>query len=779
MNLTTAEGGHPVKTVSDETAADIGKTWDRVWVGAQLATMAAGAAPYGIIRDAGIAVRGERIAWIGRAEDAARAAAAHSIPSHDVCGAWITPGLIDCHTHLVYGGNRVAEYESRLSGVSYEEIAKAGGGIQSTVRATRAASVDELRESARIRAQALMAEGVTTIEIKSGYGLATRDGAATARGCSIARANCRSRSATTYLGLHALPEEFRSDRRAFVDSVERSVARGAERRRPRRRGRCVLRDPSRSAPTRPSGFCAPRRRWDCRFTCMPGQLSDMGAAQLAAKFAALSADHLEYLSAAGADALAESGTVAVLLPGAYYTLRQTTPPPVALLRAAGVPIAVATDCNPGTSPCTSLLLSMNMACTLFGLTPAEALLGATAHAARALGLLDDRGTLEVGKRADFVLVAHRSARGTLLRPRRESLASASSKRQGDPRDGLSRCERASRGACGCMQARDPARSRSAICRRLTAAHPRFAAGWVAASQIALRTRLHSPRQRLASRQCRRSAVQILALHRREEALCGAAARPAAWGAIGTMRSFANDQARRTRGLRSRLGARPARIRICCINRASVRRFLGDLAGAEADYDRVIALKPADYEAYVNRSELRAQTPARNHVAELESLAAPSRIGAARFKFDSRSPRNMKTSASSRSHSRSCGSVPGGGASIFSMTWRPMSRPSSGSSRLFPAGPPHPTPNACVESPIFIVGLPRSGTTLVERILGSHSAITPAGELDCFALALVDAARARSGGAQACRGANSWRPRRAWILRRSARLSAPCARGLRR
>jgi imidazolonepropionase len=391
-----------VKTVSDETAADIGKTWDRVWVGAQLATMAAGAAPYGIIRDAGIAVRGERIAWIGRAEDAARAAAAHSIPSHDVCGAWITPGLIDCHTHLVYGGNRVAEYESRLSGVSYEEIAKAGGGIQSTVRATRAASVDELRESARIRAQALMAEGVTTIEIKSGYGLEL---ATERRLLEVARSLPRELPvsvSTTYLGLHALPEEFRSDRRAFVDRVsgpwlEALSADGLV------DAVDAFCESIAFSTDETERFLRAAQALGLPIHLHAGQLSDMGAAQLAAKFAALSADHLEYLSAAGADALAESGTVAVLLPGAYYTLRQTTPPPVALLRAAGVPIAVATDCNPGTSPCTSLLLSMNMACTLFGLTPAEALLGATAHAARALGLLDDRGTLEVGKRADFVL----------------------------------------------------------------------------------------------------------------------------------------------------------------------------------------------------------------------------------------------------------------------------------------------------------------------------------------------------------------------------------------
>ncbi len=395
-------GGNLVTPANDVSAAEVGKTWDRVWVGAEIATMAGGAAPYGTVPDGAIAVRGEHIAWIGPADAAVHAAARHGKPCVDVRGAWITPGLIDCHTHLVYGGNRVAEFERRLSGASYEEIAKAGGGIQSTVRATRAASADMLRASARLRAQALIGEGVTTIEVKSGYGLELES---ERRLLEVARSLERELPvsiATTYLGLHALPEEFRTDRRAFVDLVSGAWLEALS-----EDGLVDTVDAFcesiafSSAETEQFLRAAQALRLPIHLHA--GQLSDMGAAELAAQYAALSADHLEYLSPAGAEALARSGTVAVLLPGAYFTLRQTTAPPVPLLRRAGVPMAVATDCNPGTSPCTSLLLAMNMACTLFGLTPAEAVSGATVQAARALGLLHDRGTLEVGKRADFAL----------------------------------------------------------------------------------------------------------------------------------------------------------------------------------------------------------------------------------------------------------------------------------------------------------------------------------------------------------------------------------------
>ncbi len=378
-----------------------GEPWDRVWVDANLATMVAGASPYGARPSAALAVRGDRIVWIGDASEARRQARALGAPIEECAGRWITPGLIDCHTHLVYGGDRVEEYEKRLRGISYEEIARAGGGIQSTVAATRAAAADSLRAQALRRLRRLLAEGVTTLEVKSGYGLelqSERRMLEVARSLAMEGVSIR----TTYLGLHALPAEYAGARAdyvalasgewleslqgaglidavdAFCENIAFSVEESAQ-------------------------FLGAAQRLGLPAHLHAGQLSDLGAAQLAARFKALSADHLEYLSVAGVAALAAAGTVAVLLPGAYFLLRQTTPPPVALLRAAGVPMAVATDCNPGTSPCTSLLLAVTMAGTLFGLTAEESLAGATRNAARALGLGDEVGTLEVGKRADFVL----------------------------------------------------------------------------------------------------------------------------------------------------------------------------------------------------------------------------------------------------------------------------------------------------------------------------------------------------------------------------------------
>lgn len=376
--------------------------WDYVWIGADLATMRAGAGAYGAVRDAALAVKGDRIAWIGSAVEARSRVATHSVPSFDATGMWITPGLVDCHTHLVYAGNRAGEFEQRLLGVSYEQIARAGGGIQATVDATRTAASEAMLVSAAARARCLSAEGVTTVEIKSGYGL---DLDTEARMLGVARelaTRVPISVRTTFLGLHALPREFAQDRQAFVDRVcgpwlEAIATAG-------------LADAV-DAFCDSIGFSVPETTQylrAARARKLPihlhaGQLSDMGAAQLAAEFGALSADHLEYIDAEGARALARAGTVAVLLPGAYYTLRQTHPPPVALLRELGVPMAVATDCNPGTSPCTSILLMLNMACTLFGLTAEEALAGVTRVGAQALGLLEDRGTLEVGKRADLAL----------------------------------------------------------------------------------------------------------------------------------------------------------------------------------------------------------------------------------------------------------------------------------------------------------------------------------------------------------------------------------------
>jgi imidazolonepropionase len=364
--------------------------------------MSAGADAYGQSAADAVAVKDGRIAWLGSAAEATRLAGAQHIPVDDCTGLWMTPGLIDCHTHLVYGGNRVEEFEKRLCGVPYEEIARAGGGIQSTVRATRAEGAGELAASAKIRAQRLMSEGVTTIEVKSGYGL---DFDTERRMLEVARGLGRELPVsiqTTFLGLHALPPAYRDRRAAFVAEVS---------------GPWLDRLASLELIDAVDAFCEniaftlaetevflrAARAKGLRAHVHAGQLSDMGAAELAARYGALSVDHVEYLSKHGIGALAAAGTVAVLLPGAYFTLRQTTPPPVPALRMAGVPLAVSTDSNPGTSPCTSILLALNMACTLFGLTPEEALAGATRNAARALGLQDEIGTIEVGKRADLAL----------------------------------------------------------------------------------------------------------------------------------------------------------------------------------------------------------------------------------------------------------------------------------------------------------------------------------------------------------------------------------------
>jgi imidazolonepropionase len=368
-------------------------------VGANIATMAS-AGPYGSIQHAALAIKGERIAWLGTAEEGRRRAQAQGTPIHDARDQWITPGLIDCHTHLVYGGNRVAEFEQRLCGASYEDIARAGGGIQSTVRETRAATKEALYASALTRLKCLMAEGITTIEIKSGYG---QELAAERRSLEVARQLGESLPVSvrkTFLGLHSLPPEFTAQRQRYIDEVS---------------GPWLTELAAAGLVDAVDSFCEriafsvaeteqflqAAKQLGLGAHVHAGQLSDMGAAQAAAKWGALSADHLEYLSAEGAHAMAAAGTVAVLLPTAYFTLRQTTPPPVEMLRSAGVPLAVATDSNPGTSPCTSILLGMSMACTLFGLTPEEALAGTTRQAARALGLLDEVGTIEVGKRADL------------------------------------------------------------------------------------------------------------------------------------------------------------------------------------------------------------------------------------------------------------------------------------------------------------------------------------------------------------------------------------------
>ncbi|TFW13715.1 imidazolonepropionase [Duganella callida] len=370
--------------------------WDVLFTNVHLATMVGDS--YGEVRDAAIAVRDGDIAWLG---PRAQLPDAQALTVHDGGGSWLTPGLIDCHTHIVHAGNRSDEFEARLNGATYEDIARAGGGIMSTVRATRAASADELLWQSLPRVRNLLAEGVTTIEIKSGYGLTLE---AEAHMLRVARRLGRElpvRVVTTFLGAHALPPEFAGRADDYIDAVCGMIAPLAA------EGLVDAVD----AFCERIGFSFEQTERVFRAAQAAGlpvklhaeQLSDQRGAELTARYRGLSADHLEHLSAQGVAAMAAAGTVAVLLPGAYYFLRDTTPPPVAALREAGVPMAVATDCNPGTSPMTSLLLAMNMACTLWRLTPREALAGATIHAARALGLQDEIGSLEVGKRADFAL----------------------------------------------------------------------------------------------------------------------------------------------------------------------------------------------------------------------------------------------------------------------------------------------------------------------------------------------------------------------------------------
>jgi imidazolonepropionase len=354
---------------------------------------------YGAIEPATLGLRDGAIAWLGSDEDLPSAAIARE--EVDAGGRWLTPGLIDCHTHLVYAGNRANEFEQRLSGVSYADIAKAGGGIVSTVRSTRAATDGQLLAQSRPRLESLLAEGLTTIEIKSGYGL---DAANEAKMLRVARqlgVECGVDVRTTFLGAHALPPEFAGRADAYIDAVCGDMLPAV--------ARAGLADAV-DAFCENIGFTAAqtRRVFDAaRAHGLPvklhaEQLSDMHGAALAAEFGALSADHLEYLGDDGVAAMAKAGTVAVLLPGAFYFLRETKLPPLAALRAAGVPLAIATDCNPGTSPITSLLACLNMACTLFRMTPSEALAGVTRNAARALGLAD-RGVVSVGRRADLAL----------------------------------------------------------------------------------------------------------------------------------------------------------------------------------------------------------------------------------------------------------------------------------------------------------------------------------------------------------------------------------------
>ncbi|MEM9597559.1 MAG: imidazolonepropionase [Acidobacteriota bacterium] len=377
----------------------------------RLATFA-GDRPYGLLEDAALNIRDGRIAWVGpRAEapkDLSGAATFDARNAFDAKGALVTPGLIDCHTHAVWGGDRVDEFEMRLSGVPYAEIARRGGGILSTVRSTRGADAETLARSARRRLRGLAAEGVTTVEIKSGYGLdvetelrmlrvARRLGDGGKEGASLGLT-----VKTSFLGAHAVPPEHAGDADGYLGEIlhgmlprvaEEGLADAVD-------GFC---EGIAFSPGQIDRLFAAARGYGLPVKLHAEQLSLLGGAALAASHGALSADHLEYLDEEGVRAMAASGTVAVLLPGAYYFLRETRRPPVELLRRHGVPMAVATDLNPGSSPLHSLLATVNLACLLFHLTPEEALSGVTREAAKALGMADEVGTLEVGKRADLAL----------------------------------------------------------------------------------------------------------------------------------------------------------------------------------------------------------------------------------------------------------------------------------------------------------------------------------------------------------------------------------------
>jgi len=361
---------------------------------ATLATMSGG---YGLIADAALVMDQGRIVWAGPAADVPPA----DLPVQDLGGRLVTPALIDCHTHLVFAGHRAQEFEMRLNGASYAEVARAGGGILSTVRATRAAQEEDLFTQSLPRLDAMLAEGAGTVEIKSGYGL---DLDTELRMLRIARRLGRARDVTvttTFLGAHAVPPEFAGRADDYLTEAALPALRAAH-----AEGLVDAVDAFCEgiafSPAQVARIFDQARALGLAVKLHAEQLSNLGGAALAARHGALSADHLEYLDEDGVRAMAAAGTVAVILPGAFYTLRETQSPPIALLRHHGVPMAVATDCNPGSSPMTSLTLAMNMACTLFRMTPQEALLGTTAHAARALGL-SDRGRIAPGLRADLAV----------------------------------------------------------------------------------------------------------------------------------------------------------------------------------------------------------------------------------------------------------------------------------------------------------------------------------------------------------------------------------------
>ncbi len=376
--------------------------WQSLWINANIATMGVNGRPYGLIDDAAIGVSKGKISWLGKMSDLPAPPLELANNLVDCKRGWITPGLVDCHTHLVFGGNRVREFELRLEGASYEEIARQGGGILSTVNATRQASEEELYHSGRVRLERLMNEGITTVEIKSGYGLNTETEIKMLRVALRLGKELPLRVKTTFLGAHALPVEFNDNSSGYINLVCDEMM------------PAVAEDNLADAVDvfcEGIGFDINETRkvfekatdLNLPIKIHAEQLSNLGGTALACEYGALSADHLEYLDEAGINAMAESGTVAVLLPGAYYFLRETQLPPILGFRDKKVPIAIATDLNPGSSPAQSLLMMLNMATTLFQMTPEEALAGVTTNAARALGLQEETGHLAIGMAADFVL----------------------------------------------------------------------------------------------------------------------------------------------------------------------------------------------------------------------------------------------------------------------------------------------------------------------------------------------------------------------------------------
>jgi imidazolonepropionase len=374
---------------------------DSLWVNVHLATMT-DAGPYGMIKDGSLAVCDGKIVWLGNRNDLPADLESRPSDVYDGEGGWVTPGLVDCHTHLVYGGSRAREFELRLQGATYEEIARQGGGIRSTVAATRRADSESLLKQSAPRLVALMREGVTTVEIKSGYGLDLETEMRMLRVARILGERYPVTVMSTFLGAHALPPEYEGQSDQYIDFVCQKVMPQVAAQHP---GIAV------DAFCESIGFTyeqteqvfSTAQKLGLAVKLHAEQLSDLQGTALAAQYGALSADHLEHVSEAGVKAMAAAGTVAVLLPGAFYFLRETRVPPIDLLRRYSVPMALSTDCNPGSSPAVSLLLMLNMACTLFRLTPEEALAGVTRNGARALGLQDTIGTLEPGKDADFVV----------------------------------------------------------------------------------------------------------------------------------------------------------------------------------------------------------------------------------------------------------------------------------------------------------------------------------------------------------------------------------------